>query len=92
LQVPRSFPLASTRKRILVSPNDSTISSVLIHQSPETHRSCLAPKPENPLGFLEEYIPHAPDKASTLQEIAEQISAILELRRKRWFCSDPRNC
>jgi hypothetical protein len=42
LQVPRSFPLASTRKRILVSPNDSTISAILIHQSPETHRSCLA--------------------------------------------------
>jgi hypothetical protein len=57
LQVPRSFPLASTRKRILVFPNDSTISSILIHQSPETGKL---------VEILEDNIPHAPDKASTL--------------------------
>jgi serine/threonine protein kinase len=34
---------------------------------------------------LADNIPHAPDKASTLQAIAEEISAIMELRRKRWF-------
>jgi hypothetical protein len=44
------------------------------------------------VGILADNIPHAPDKASTLQAIAEEISAIMELRRKRWFCSDPRNC